>query len=136
MLSVRFSNNGKHFLSCSADRTIVLWETATGNRLYTFNSHNDIVNCIRFSPDGNSFASASDDQTVCIRRLGKNCYTDYYYLNEIEKARAASSLFEPRRNGETRQEYIDRTNKANDYLNELYGEYYEKYIEQLNLIDP
>jgi WD40 repeat protein len=136
VFDVQFSADGRHFLSCSADRTIVLWETATGNKLYTFAGHTGMVNTIRFSPDDKSFASASDDQTVRLWPLQKKCYVDFYYLNEIENAISASSLFEPRRENETRQVYSEREKEADAFVNRLYEEYYEKYVEKLNRIDP
>ena len=64
VLSVAFSPDGKTLASASADRSIKLWNTATGESLRTIEGHIDNVLAVAFSPDGKALASGSSDKTV------------------------------------------------------------------------
>ncbi len=46
--------------TASNDKTIKLWDIATGKLINTFSGHNGIVSFIRFSPNGRILAAASD----------------------------------------------------------------------------
>jgi len=132
ILDICFSADGNHLISCSADHTVILWETATGNKLYCFTGHEDMVNAVLFGPDGKYFVSVSDDRTIRIWPLHRRCFVEFYHQQEIEEAIAASQLFDVRRSGETRQEYLIREKQAKAFLNNLYEEYYNKYVERIN----
>jgi WD40 repeat protein len=64
VLSVTFSPDGKQIISASYDKTIKLWDIATGNEIRTFSGHTDRVESVAFSPDGKQIISASDDKTI------------------------------------------------------------------------
>jgi WD40 repeat protein len=136
VFDVQFSADGKCFLSCAADKTIILWETATGKMLNTFTGHSDYVNEVRFNPDGHSFASASDDQTVRIWKLEKKYFVDAYFEKDIDEARQASPLFAPRKPEESKQDYAGRELEAKKFLESLYDQFYEKYLQLPGLNDP
>ncbi len=61
--SIAISPDGK-VLAGAADRTIRLWEVATGRTLSTLTGHMDLVQAVAFSPDGNTLVSASSDTTI------------------------------------------------------------------------
>lgn len=63
---VSFSPDRKLVLSASSDRTLKLWETATGRLVRTFEGHTEQVNSACFSPDGNLAVSGSDDKTIVV----------------------------------------------------------------------
>ena len=50
--------------SASSDRTVRLWDAATGAVSQSFAGHLGAVRSVAFSADGNVVASASDDKTV------------------------------------------------------------------------
>lgn len=63
--SAAFSFNGKYIVSGSDDKTVRIWEAATGVEVARM-THNDIVNVVEFSPDGKYVISGSNDKTVRI----------------------------------------------------------------------
>src|SRR5882724_7512154 len=62
--SVAFSADGKTLASGSKDKTIKLWEVATGRGLRTLAGHSDEVRSLGFSMDGRTLASGSMDNTI------------------------------------------------------------------------
>lgn len=62
--SVAFSPDGTKLASASADKTIRLWDAATGDSLRVYEGHTEPVISVDFSRDGSLLASGSLDQTV------------------------------------------------------------------------
>ena len=55
---------GAQVLSGSEDKTVKLWDAASGELLRTFEGHSDAVTSVAFSPDGRQVLSGSHDNTV------------------------------------------------------------------------
>jgi WD40 repeat protein len=61
---VAFSPDGQRLVSVSTDKTMKLWDTATGKEIATLPGHTSFIRHVTFSPDGQRLASASEDTTV------------------------------------------------------------------------
>jgi hypothetical protein len=61
---VAISADGKRIVSGSADRTVKVWDSTTGQDLLTLRGHGDTVKCVAISADGKRIVSGSYDRTV------------------------------------------------------------------------
>jgi WD40 repeat protein/tRNA A-37 threonylcarbamoyl transferase component Bud32 len=59
-----FSPDGKRLGSAGRDRTIKIWDAATGQELHSLDQHTSWVTGVAFLPDGQRLVSASLDRTV------------------------------------------------------------------------
>ncbi|ETO07442.1 hypothetical protein RFI_29950, partial [Reticulomyxa filosa] len=63
---VQFSPDGTKIVSCSTDKTIRLWDIASGKEIKKLEGHLHWVLGVQFSPDGSKLVSCSSDKTVRI----------------------------------------------------------------------
>ncbi len=61
---VAFSPDGRTIISGSDDKTLKLWEVASGREVRTFRGHSKAITAVAFSPDGRTVVSASYDETL------------------------------------------------------------------------
>jgi len=85
---VRFSPDGLTLAVATTDRTVKLFDVATGQELSTIATpHTTQVYALAFSPDGSTLATASEDTTVRIWRAAHRDEVESYL--ETEKAKTA-----------------------------------------------
>ncbi|MBT9310638.1 NB-ARC domain-containing protein [Leptothoe kymatousa] len=64
VMSVALSEDGRHALSGSYDKTMKLWDVTTGEALRTFEGHSGGVRSVALSEDGRHALSGSEDKTM------------------------------------------------------------------------
>ncbi len=64
VLSVVYSPSGTQLASGSSDKTVRLWEAASGAHVHTLRGHTSDVYSVVYSPSGTQLASGSYDHTV------------------------------------------------------------------------
>ena len=64
--AVSYSPDCKYIASGSYDKTIKIWDAATGMCLRTLEGHSESIRSVSYSPDGKHLASGSYDKTIKI----------------------------------------------------------------------
>ena len=62
--SAQFSPDGKTIATAGGDKTMRLWDAASGRELHVLRGHEEAVMRAQFSPDGKTIATAGGDKTV------------------------------------------------------------------------
>lgn len=61
---VSFGNGSEMAATASHDKTVRIWEVATGKNLQTIKTHSDVVYRVRFVPNSTEIVTASQDRSV------------------------------------------------------------------------
>lgn len=67
--TIEFTPDSKHILSAGKDKSIKLWEVATGNEIRTFSGHLSYILCLKITKDGKYFFSAGTDAKIIMWEL-------------------------------------------------------------------
>ena len=65
------STDGRLAVSASWDKTLRVWDLASGRVMRTLKGHSAAVECVAVSPDGQLVASASQDETLTVWKLDR-----------------------------------------------------------------
>ena len=64
VIAMAITPDGKRIVSGSDDKTIKIWDSASGDELMTLRGHDDWISSVAFSPDGKRIISGSGDNTI------------------------------------------------------------------------
>jgi WD40 repeat protein len=64
--SVAYQPDGTRLATAGNDRTVRIWDAATGQHLHTLTGHTDWVQSAAYHPDGTRLATGANDGTVRI----------------------------------------------------------------------
>ncbi|MEH1904390.1 MAG: hypothetical protein V7L04_24010 [Nostoc sp.] len=67
--AVAVTPNGQQVISASDDKTLKVWNLATGEEQFTLNGHNSYVKAVAVTPNGQQVISASYDNTLKVWNL-------------------------------------------------------------------
>ena len=84
-LAVTWSPDGARFATGGVDGVARVWDTATGQALFTLIGHDDQVRDVSWSPEGRRIATASGDGTARVwdARAGDELYTLYGLTGDL-----------------------------------------------------
>jgi len=68
--SVAVTADGKYVISGGEDKTVRVWELATGKEVQRFTGHTDWVRSVAVTADGRYVISGSGDKTVRVWYIG------------------------------------------------------------------
>lgn len=127
---VDFSPNGFYLVSASEDNSLILWDAVTGERIHPFTDNEGAVLDVKFHPDGKSFYSVSSIGDLTRWEMHPEIFVLRYYEAPYQQELSADPVFEPRRNGESRQDYEARLVEAGQLKNIILQRYYNQYQEE------
>lgn len=97
ILELAYSSDGQRLFSCSADKTVIIWDSNTGARIKKLRNHQTYVNSISSaSSDPNLLVSVGDDCYVNVwdtrKRKCAMSFRDKYQLTSVTFDKTSSQV--------------------------------------------
>jgi len=126
------SPNEKLVLTAGYDNVIGLYNIASGDCIYQYHFHEAPVLDVQWNNTGDGFYSCDNQGNIIEWSVPKKVFVDYYFSKEMDQEIADNKTFEPRRKGESKEDFKTREEKAEKIRQSLIDKYYIKYTELKN----
>ncbi len=133
---IAFSPDGEYLVSASEDHALILWDVVSGDRIHTFLDNEDILLDVEYHPDGHSVYTISKAGDLTRWALDPEIFVTRYYNDPYQEELSADPIFEPRRKGEAKKEYLARKAEAEQKRAEISDRYYQRYLQERNHSSP
>ena len=125
-----YSPNGKLIATSSFDGTLKIWDAATGERIHSYLDNEEAVLDLVYHPDGNSFYSISFAQDLTRWEVHPEIFVMKYYDKAYLEEVSGDPIFEPKRRGEAKKDYMARQEEAEIKKTEILERYYKQYLSE------
>ncbi len=126
---IDISPDEKLVLTAAYDNVIGLYNIASGDCIYQYQLHEAPVLDVQWNSKGDGFYSCDNQGNICQWVVPKNVFVDYYFSKEMNDEIANNKIFQPRKKGESKDDYKSREEKAEKLKKALIDKYYEKYMQ-------
>jgi WD40 repeat protein len=133
VLEAEFSPDGSYLVTGSADQSLILWDVHSGERIYQFLECDGAVMDLVFHPDGHSFYSISYAGDLTRWELHPEIFVLKYFEKAYKDELAANPVFEPKRDGESKKDYMARVQESARIKAEILDRYYQQYLSKHGL---
>jgi len=130
VMELEFSPDGNFLISASADQSIILWEVKSGDKIHSFIDNEEAIMDLVYHPDGKSFYSISYAGDLTRWNLDPEIFVLKYYGQAYRNELAADPVFDARRKGESRNDFLEREKEAARKKEQIVTHYYRQYLSE------
>jgi WD40 repeat protein len=130
VLEAEFSPDGRYLVTASADRSLILWDVQKGEKIHQFLDNEQAVMDLVYHPDGHSIYSISYAGDLTRWAVHPEIFVLKHFEESYLKELSANSIFEAKRKGESKKEYLSRQQEAVTIKAEIIDRYYKLYLTE------
>ena len=130
VMEVAFSPDGRYLVSASADHSLMLWDVASGERIHAYLDNEEAVLDLVYHPDGKSIYSISFAGDLTRWEVHPEIFVLKYYEKPYREELSADPVFDPKRKGESKKDFLVRASEAKLKKAEITERYYKQYLSK------
>jgi len=130
VMEVEYSPDGNYLLSGSADHSLILWDLRSGEKIHSFLDNEEAVMDLVYHPSGNSFYSISYAGDLTRWEINPEIFVLRYFDVPYHDELTSDPIFEPRRKGESKNDYLVREAEAAIKKGQVIDRYYQQYLSE------